>query len=470
MLINISANADKKEDNMRKWFVCVLLGLVLTVTACGSGTKTEDNSTEDAPVEGQGKDAQSTEVPEDIVEIEFWHSSPFGVQAELMTKLLEDFMVMHPNIKVKELGLTLGDSSEKLTPALAAGTGPDLVANSLDSVKERAIKQQIVNMQQYVTEWGLDTSVFFPATVEACMYEGSLYALPYITDTRVLFYNKDHFREAGLDPEKPPTTWKEVLEYNEKLTVLNDNGVAERVGFTTRIGEAYPWVLGWSFGAELWNDDGTPNINSPEMLEALNFAIEIQEQVGISAMNGVTENWAASGYVNPFIAEITSMTIAYNGFYATLATDNPDLDYGVALIPTKDGINYKTSWAAGYSLEIVDKGDEARARAAFELAAYLCDVEAATALLIDTSEYVCNMKAYEDPRIQDDPMWKVFVESGKNNRYHHFLEEYPTWHYGILQPEWDAALLGTKSPEQALKDADDLINTVIENYKLMSGG
>lgn len=463
---------------MRKRVLSIILGLALLTTACGSGADTADRPSEADPATEQqtteqqtaeevNEEEQTPESSEEIVEIEFWHSSPFGPQAELMTKLLNQFMEEHPNIKVTDLGLTMGDRTEKLTPALAAGTGPDLVTNSLDSVKERAIKDQVLNLQQYITDSGLDTSVFFPTTLDSCMYEGDLYALPYNTDTRVLFYNKEHFREAGLDPEKPPTTWEEVARYNEMLTIIGDDGVAQRIGYSTRIGETFPWILGWSFGAELWNDDGTPNMNSPEMLEALNYAIMIQEQVGASAVDSVNESQMSSG-IDPFIAEITSMKVGFNGFYNNIATDNPDLDYGVALIPTKDGTNH-VSWGSGFSLEIIDKGDEARSRAAFELAAYLCDVEAATAFLVETAEYPCNMKAFEDPRIASDPVWQVFAESGKYNRYHYFLEEYPTWHYALLQPEWDAALLGTKTPEQALQDAEDIINTSIENYNLMNG-
>lgn len=411
---------------------------------------------------------QETAGTDEIIEIEFWHQYPSGESAEFMTALLDAFMEEHPNIKVKQLGLGMAERTEKLAPALAAGTAPDLVANSLDSVAERAMKGQILSIQDYAVEYGLDLDEYFPDTVNSCTYEGQLYAFPFITDTRVLFYNKDHFREAGLDPDAPPKTWAEVLEYNEKLTVINEEGVLERVGFSSRLGESFPWVMGWTYGAEFWNDDGTPNMTSPEMLEALEFCLAIQQQVGLSAFDALNEGIMSMG-VDPFINETVSMSVKYNGMYSTIKEYNPDLDFGVALIPTKDGVNNLASWGSGFSLEICDKGDDARSRAAFELAMYLCSPEVGTSLVLELSEYVCNTKAYDDARIQEDPVWSVFAESGKYTRLHYFCPALPTWHYGTLQPEWDAALMGLKTPEQALQDAENNILSEIKNYELMNG-
>lgn len=67
-----------------------------------------------------------------------------------------------------------------------------------------------------------------------------------------------------------------------------------------------------------------------------------------------------------------------------------------------------------------------------------------------------------------DPVWAVFGESGELTRFRDFVKEYPTW-YGGLEPEWDNALKGIKTPEQALADAQDFILQEMENYRLISG-
>lgn len=404
---------------------------------------------------------------DEVVEIDFWHHYPSGTGAEIMTEVLNDFMATHPNIKVNELGLSLGEQGEKLVPALVAGTAPDIMVYDLATVQERAMKGQTMCLDDYVAASGMDTSVFFPATLDCCTYDGKLYGLPYMTDTRVLFYNKDHFRAAGLDPENPPKTWDEVLEYTKKLNLTDENGEPTQVGFSTVWWEIAPWTMGWTFGADYWDADGNPTLDTPEMLEALNYVKELTAVVGEDAFQKLYDASMATG-VSPFTNGTVSMCIQFNGFCSTLETYAPDLDYGVALIPTKDGVNYKSSWGAGYGLEFTHKSD-ARAQAAFELGQYLVSTEVATKFLLGNSEYVCNMEAYENPQIQNDPIWQVFAESGKYTRIHHFCPELPTWPNSVLVPEWQAALLGTKTPEQALADAQANLLQEIENYHLING-
>ena len=79
---------------------------------------------------------------DEVVEIDFWHHYPSGTGAEIMTEVLNDFMATHPNIKVNELGLGLGEQGEKLVPALVAGTAPDIMVYDLATVQERAMKGQ----------------------------------------------------------------------------------------------------------------------------------------------------------------------------------------------------------------------------------------------------------------------------------------------------------------------------------------
>lgn len=431
---------------MFKKFICIVISLFLIMSvfsACGSEKKNSD----------------------DIVEIEFWHKYSGDIHAEHMTKMIEQFMKENPNIKVKELGLPFGDYNQKIETALASKSGPDLLVGDLDNTpRARAMKNQIANLQKYADLAKLDTSVFFPATVDMCTYNGELYALPFITDTRVLYWNKEHFKAAGLDPETPPKTWDEVMKFNEKLTKLDEKGEIEQLGYSPKIGYFGEWTMGWTFGAELWNEDGTPNMCSSEMLQALNTSLAIQGQVDSKAFDTFNANSYACGY-SPFVEETVSMTIDWNGLYSDIKLYNPDMDFGVALIPTEDGINNKASWGSGFSLEITDNGDDERIKAAFELASFLCRTDNAVSFVKNCSDFVCNMEAYNDSEISNDPVWALFAESGKYTRYHHFVPEYPTWHYSTLTPEWDAAMIGSKTPEQALKDAEDWIKTEINNYR-----
>ncbi|GHU70778.1 hypothetical protein FACS1894184_16710 [Clostridia bacterium] len=111
------------------------------------------------------------------VTVEFWHIYPVDEDAAQMALMLEKFKSEHPNVTVKELGLSFWDYLEKLAPALAAGTSPDLMIGDLGNPKARAMNGQILNIEKYVQESGLDKSIFLPAALEQCTFEGDLYGL-----------------------------------------------------------------------------------------------------------------------------------------------------------------------------------------------------------------------------------------------------------------------------------------------------
>lgn len=403
------------------------------------------------------------------VEIEFWHQYASGTAAEHITTLLNKFMEENPNVKVKDLGIAFGDYDNKLLPALTAGTGPDICMGDLGNPKARAESGVIMNLAPYVRDSGFDTSLYLPAAVEQCTYQGDLYALPFITDTRVLYWNKDHFTAAGLDPETPPASWAELIAMNEKLKVVSegDPNRIERIGFSTRIGDAFPWTIGWTFGANLFDENHMPTFNTPELRDGLNMALTIQDQVGLSAFDAFNEGTKALGF-SPFIGEAVSMIMATNTLYGQIKQYNPDLNFGVALIPTNDGQHNKSSWGNGYSLEICYKGDDAKAKAAFDLGAFLVRTDNALSFIENQSEFVCNVEALKNPKLMADPIWATMVASGEVTQFRPFIQEYPTW-YMDLMPEWDSALRHEKTPEEALTAAESAVKQEIENYRMMNG-
>ena len=84
----------------------------------------------------------------------------------------------------------------------------------------------------------LPSNDFYKATWEEASYQGHVYALPYGTDCRALFYNRSLFREVGLDPDKPPKTWKDLETYTKKLNKF-ENGKPVRRGFIPNFGNCW---------------------------------------------------------------------------------------------------------------------------------------------------------------------------------------------------------------------------------------
>ncbi len=124
--------------------------------------------------------------------------------------------------------------------AIAGGNAPDLVFFDRFKVGSWANQGSLTSLTEYAERDGISREDFYEYTWDESSYEDDLYAVPLTTDSRLLFYNKDHFSEVGLDPDNPPTTIAELEEAADLLTIIDGNRI-ERLGLI-------PWISqGWLY-------------------------------------------------------------------------------------------------------------------------------------------------------------------------------------------------------------------------------
>jgi multiple sugar transport system substrate-binding protein len=123
--------------------------------------------------------------------------------------------------------------SDDLQEALAGGEGPDLVIlSSNDLVGDYAAQGLLEPLDGWIEANGIDLAEVFAAPLEQCKGQDGAYAcLPWGCDVDALYWNKDLFAAAGLDPERPPQTMEEMVEYGNALTVRDEMGELSQVGF-----------------------------------------------------------------------------------------------------------------------------------------------------------------------------------------------------------------------------------------------
>jgi len=187
--------------------------------------------------------------------------------------------------------------------------------------------------------------------------DGKIYALPYELDLSSIIYNKDLFREAGLDPENPPQTWDEFTIACRALTKdLNGDGITDQWAFAEvgNSGGAYmfwfmPWI--WGNNGRMFDDSGNLVLNSPEVKETLQYWYDLiyKEKVAIET----SLNWGSGDRYNAFVAKKIAMYLGGNFNISSLQTDAPDMDFGVCLIPRNKGEN--TSFAGGNMMGITSQ-------------------------------------------------------------------------------------------------------------------
>ncbi len=242
------------------------------------------------------------------------------------------FEKTHPNIKIEIQAVTSDDMFDKLLAQIAAGNPPDTAYVSDWMTGSLAQNDGLLALTDYLPKSKvIDLNDYVPAFLEPAKFEDVQYGLPFASETTGLFYRTDRFKEAGLDPNKPPTTWDEFQQYAEKLTD-RDNA---KYGYAVFAPEAayyfYPWL--WQAGADQLNPDDPNDVvwDSPEGQKAANFYVNLAKYSPADLLNATS--W--DGRV-PFANGDVAMYMAGTWFAGTLMTEFPDATgkWAAAPLPT----------------------------------------------------------------------------------------------------------------------------------------
>lgn len=206
-------------------FVLLAALLSLALTACGG------NGDREAATDGARTGP---------VTITFWHSETASGEDNLV-KLVERFNASQGEVKVKPIyqggdqDLTL-----KLIASMPGGNVPTIAYMSEPYTQPMIDSGEIVPIQEYLDREDYDLSDFAPAAIAYYTVNETLYAMPFGVAVPLMYYNKNPFREAGLDPDRPPRDLDEVRAASEKLVQRDSAGNVTRFGVAQEI---HPWWL-----------------------------------------------------------------------------------------------------------------------------------------------------------------------------------------------------------------------------------
>jgi len=211
------------------------------------------------------------------VRLSFWYPVDLGGGlAKIIDGLVADFNKTHPDVQVTATYTGNYDVTlQKIQAAKLAGTLPDVAVTEISSVPVLGALGAAQPLEPLIAGEGGDKFLgkFWPSMLLNCKYAGKTYGIPFQRSTPVMYYNKDAFREVGLDPEKPPLTWDELVQDAQKLTKREGDRVS-RWGLELPL-EAFNWfyyALVYANGGESLSPDGTRVLwDQPNPLGALRF-------------------------------------------------------------------------------------------------------------------------------------------------------------------------------------------------------
>ena len=397
--------------------------------------------------------------------VNLWHFWGSPVRRNAIRRVVAICGQQLPNIQITETFKPFDALYTAHIAAVAAGSGmADVIVEDRPQLPARAADGIDISLQEFATRDGITGEEFWPFTWQQTLYEDATYGIPYETDVRVLYYNKNAFKEVGLDPEKPPTTWDELAEYTDKLDKKNGDTI-ERMGFSPLLGNGPPGIWGWTNGFQPIADDGTFQLNDPKHVETLEWVKTWIDQRygGYQNHQNFKANFGAAPN-DAFMSGRVAMLVETNGYASQLnafrpqvpkadGSGNEELQWGVAALP------YKTEPATasgGFALSI-PKGSP-NAEAAWEFIKCATGPDGQASWARDTYSMPARVEAASDPVLTADPNWQLFVDQMEVTKVNPFVPEYPNWEQE-LGNRYEKMWTGELSVQEALDEAQQAVQS-----------
>ncbi|KQX48910.1 extracellular solute-binding protein [Paenibacillus sp. Root444D2] len=334
------------------------LGFIVLLTGCSAGdSKPVPTPSANNTIAPQAA-ATTTASNDEKVTIEYWQYQ-YPAKVELITKLIDDFQKKYPNITVKQTNFPYDQYNEKVATLVPAGKGPDVINLYYGWLPKYVSSGFLQPLPDSVFSEEKIKSEFFPF-VETAKLNGKYFAIPTAVRTLALFYNKDLFTKAGLDPSKPPATWDELITYGKKLTEKDKNGQFVVEGIAWQPGaQLHHWfrdALIYQAGGKDISDDRRQILwnESPAGLEAFKYLIDLSlvHQVGTKDFYNDDITAFKGGYA--------AMNIDGSFQLGGIKKDAPNLNYAIAPLPSyKDKATQVSFWANAITKNVQGKKLEA---------------------------------------------------------------------------------------------------------------
>jgi multiple sugar transport system substrate-binding protein len=358
----------------------------------------------------------------------------------------------------------------KLTTAVRGGTGPDVYELDRFTVAERAAAGVLTDLTPYGA--ANESSNYLDFAWKEAIFKGKPYALPFDTDARALFYNKDLMQAAGVDPSqldisKGAPTIDTVRTIASKLNKKDSSGKYTTIGFVPSLSQGWHYTWGFAYGGSFFNASSckvTPD--DPKIVQAFKDMFwDWSTQLGVDQLQTFLSTYAPTS--PPLPTEQDSFLTGHIGMVVTgpwvlswFPQYKPNLHYGITYIPVPHTGDTPATWAGGWSV-VIPKGAK-NAKGGYDFMKYFAGEPGQRTYTKET---------------QHMPTWKTLLTDSSlyQGDLSLFVKLLPTAHsrpalpvgslyWDQLSTAQDAAVRHSKDPAVALKDAATATNDKLQQY------
>ena len=381
------------------------------------------------------------------VELSFWQ---FLVPEHIMRRILDDFEKQNPHIKVNMQQLNWRDGLDKITTSVTVGLTSDVCELGSTWVSRFADIDALYDLTDH-----LETrkSLFLSNLLDSVQWENKFYGVPWVAGTRVLYYNKEIFVQAGLSPSKPPKTFDELREYIIKIASKCPNIYP----FAFPVSENYtPWQVFlpfmWNNGGHIFDPQtGALAINSDVNRKVLQFYNQLSRYSLLAKQPQIDRS---------FVKGKVGMIISGGWNLGLISHLNPQLKFDVALVPGQ--VEKSISFAGGEVLVVMRNShhpEEAK-----KLIDYLTSHEIQMEIVKTVMSFLPSLKSgITDPYFELLPHRKVFLHQLENSKA---PPPHPRWAaiQELISHAIEETIFNKKNPATVLNKLQHNIRNLLLTY------
>lgn len=394
----------------------------------------------------------ATAVTKKPVTIQFWNYWDGG-NGQALSTLVKEFNKKNPGIIVKPVTFPWGDLLPKLQSAIASGTTPALAATDIAWMANMNRSGKLVDLGKALGSIKKATGNIYPSLLTYGLYKGKLQSLPASTNNLSLFYNKDLFRKAGLNPNKPPKTWAEMRTDAMAISALG-NGI-QGMEIYVQPGEG----LTWQFQPYLWQSktgflnktNTAPTFNTAAGRTALQYLVDLIN----------VDHAATAGQWGAFDKGQAGMRIDGSWMVGGYR-DNAPFEFGTAMLPIPAGGVHATNMGGEQIMAF--KGKTATQAAAVKFISWFTSAPVQARWDVATnfmpiSDTVANSSVLLK-HVAGEPALKAFIDQQKYAYARPAIASYSTIS-DAFSKALEPAFYGTVTVAVAMANADAAVRKVL---------
>jgi len=391
--------------------------------------------------------------------IEYWDRNPGENRTPYTAEVIRRFEEKYPEYKVKHVTPPYAQSLQKIIIAAQAGDPPDCSEIFSGDVVQLAAMGALENLEPYIAEWEGRDEIDEAAWEVARAYGSPAYFVPTRIGTDILYYRKDWFKEAGVDP---PSNWGELLEAAKRFT--DPAKVPPRYGFGMRGGTGGGgYTLHFmtaATGGQIFDEEGNCLLNGPGPVEGLQFYADLFLKHKVTPPTALTDGYREM--ISSFYSGVTAMYIHNNGSIGDQMLHLEEGQFGTRRLPDSPwGPMTPAVGSNGYAIYNGSKVKDA----AWKLVSFFASQEQSSYWSSETGIMPANKLSQQESWFQDNVYNQaVFDTLGDKEHLAQTLLHLPesaTMDDELLRPELQLLLLG----KQTAQETADNIAAELSKYQ-----